>query len=268
MHRLENKIALITGGARGIGAETAVLFAMEGAVVYSTDIRELGEEVRRKFTKYDVKFSRLDVRKEADWNQTMAEILSDEGRLDVLVNNAGVMGYEDGFVPHDPENASLEDWRAVHATNLDGVFLGCKYAIRVMRKQNKGSIINIASRSGLVGVPRACAYASSKSAIRNHTRSVALYCAEEGLDIRCNTINPAAVMTPMWDTMLGIGADRESNIRKFVKDIPQNRFADPWEVALAAVMLASDEVPYMTGAELNIDGGIMAGSISIKNEAK
>lgn len=161
---------------------------------------------------------------------------------------------------HDPEHASLERWRDVHRTNLDGVFLGCRYAIQAMRPRGTGSIINISSRSGLVGIPRAAAYASSKAAVRNHTKTVALYCAEEGLAIRCNSINPAAILTPMWEPMLGTGPGREARMREFVRDTPARRFGTPEEVAAVAVLLASDEATYMTGAEINIEGGILAGS--------
>jgi NAD(P)-dependent dehydrogenase (short-subunit alcohol dehydrogenase family) len=164
------------------------------------------------------------------------------------------------MVAHDPENVLLEDWRAVHRTNLDGVLLGCKYAIRAMRKTGSGSIINMSSRSGLVGIPSASAYASSKAGVRNHTKSVALYCAEQGLNIRCNSLHPAAILTPMWDPVLGTGADRPARMEAFVKDTPLRRFGMPEEVASLAVMLASDEATYMTGAELTIDGGILAGS--------
>ncbi|WP_122760458.1 SDR family NAD(P)-dependent oxidoreductase, partial [Pseudomonas viridiflava] len=115
----------------------------------------------------------------------------------------GITGFEEGAVQQDPEHASLEDWQAVHRTNLDGVFLGCKYAIRAMRHTGAGSIINISSRSGMVGIPGAAAYASSKAAVRNHTKTVALYCAEQGLKVRCNSIHPAAILTPMWEPMLG-----------------------------------------------------------------
>jgi NAD(P)-dependent dehydrogenase (short-subunit alcohol dehydrogenase family) len=185
------------------------------------------------------------------------------GALHICVNNAGITGFENGYVAHDPEHALLEDWRAVHRTNLDGVFLGCKYAIQSMRKSGgAGAIINISSRSGLVGIPGASAYASSKAAIRNHTKSVALYCAEQGLAIRCNSIHPAAILTPMWEPMLGQGPERESRMRDLVRDCPVKRFGRPEEVAALAVMLASDEATYMTGAELNIDGGLLAGSIA------
>ena len=129
-----------------------------------------------------------------------------------------------------------------------------------MRARGAGSIINISSRSGLVGIPAAAAYASSKAAVRNHTKSVALYCAEQGLNIRCNSIHPAAILTPMWEPMLGTGPDRKARMAAFVADTPLRRFGDPDEVAALAVMLASDEASYMTGAELNIDGGLLAGS--------
>ena len=135
-----------------------------------------------------------------------------------------------------------------------------RYAIRAMRPRGSGSIINISSRSGLVGIPAAAAYASSKAAVRNHTKSVALYCAAQGLKIRCNSIHPAAVLTPMWEPMLGTGPDREARMAAFVADTPLRRFGDPDEVAALAVMLASNEAAYMTGAELNIDGGLLAGS--------
>lgn len=161
------------------------------------------------------------------------------------------------MIAHDPENASLDDWRAVHAVNLDGTFLGCRYAIKAMRKAGTGSIINISSRSGMVGIPAAAAYASSKAAIRNHSKTVALWCAQEGLQIRCNSTHPAAVLTPMWKPMLGDGEDREKRMAAFVKDTPLQRFGQPSEVA---ALLASDEAAYITGSELTIDGGILAGS--------
>jgi NAD(P)-dependent dehydrogenase (short-subunit alcohol dehydrogenase family) len=146
------------------------------------------------------------------------------------------------------------------------VFLGCKHALVAMRRLvgdgRRGSIVNIASRSGAVGVAAAAAYASSKAAVRNHTRSVALYCAEQGLPVRCNAIMPAAILTPMWEPMLGQGADRETNMAAFVADTPLRRFGTTTEVAALAVMLASDECLYMTGSELHVDGGLLAGSVA------
>lgn len=254
MNRLINKTAVITGGARGIGEAIAAAFHAEGADVLLTDINvEAGQQTAQRL---GVGFLKLDVRLESDWEQVVGSL----PRLDVLVNNAGITGFESGPVNHDPEHASLEDWHAVHRTNLDGVFLGCKYAIKAMRTVESGSIINISSRSGLVGIPAASAYASSKAAVRNHTKTVALYCAEQGLNIRCNSIHPAAILTPMWEPILGDGAEREETMAALVKDTPMQRFGQPDEVAAIAVLLASDEAAYMTGAELTIDGGILAGS--------
>jgi len=258
MTRLQGKVALVTGAARGIGAAIARAFHSEGAQVILTDIDAAAGQAMAD--QIGAGFLRLDVTCEADWDAALVRFPC----LDILVNNAGVTGFEGPFTlappPHDPENASLADWRAVHAVNSDGTFLGCRHAIRAMRAKGTGSIINMSSRSGLVGIPMAAAYAASKAAIRNHTKTVALYCAGQGLAIRCNSIHPAAIMTPMWDQMLGTGPDRSAQEAAMVADTPLRRFGTVEEVAALAVMLASDEVPYMTGAELSIDGGILAGS--------
>lgn len=258
MPRLRSKTALVTGGARGIGAAIARAFRDEGAAVILADIDAAAGGIMAE--RIGASFLRLDVASEADWNAVAERVPA----LDVLVNNAGVTGFEGatGGAPpaHDPEHASLADWRAVHAVNTDGTFLGCRYAIRAMRAKGAGSIVNVSSRSGLVGIPMAAAYAASKAAIRNHTKSVALYCAAQGLAIRCNSIHPAAIMTPMWEPMLGYGPDRAEREAAMVADTPMQRFGKVEEVAALAVMLASDEAAYMTGAELNIDGGLLAGS--------
>ncbi len=258
MTRLSGKLCLVTGAARGIGQAIARAFVDEGAEVIVTDINhETGEATAKAL---GCRFILLDVASEGDWKALRNVVPS----VDVVVNNAGITGFEgpfNGATPaHDPEHATLADWRAVHAVNLDGTFLGCRYAIGAMRNSGGGSIINISSRSGMIGVPMAAAYASSKAAVRNHTKSVALYCAGQGLDIRCNSIHPAAVMTPMWEPMLGSGPDRATREAAFVAQTPQKRFGRPEEVAALAVLLASDEASYMTGSELTIDGGILAGS--------
>jgi len=262
MPRLHNKIALVTGAARGIGRSIAELFAQEGATVILCDVRaEEGRSVAATCSTFtpQSQFFHLDVQHESEWTQLSETIVRDFGRVDILVNNAGITGFENGFRPHDPENTSLEDWRSVHAVNLDGVFLGCKYAFRLM-KPHGGSIINISSRSGLVGIPRAAAYASSKAAVRNHTKSVALYAAEMGYNIRCNSIHPAAILTPMWDAVLGEGEERVRNLQSHTQDIPLQRFGEALDVGYAALYLASDESKYITGIELTIDGGILAGA--------
>jgi 3(or 17)beta-hydroxysteroid dehydrogenase len=254
MPRLSAKTCVITGAARGIGRAIAEAFIAEGAEVIVTDIdAQAGAATADELS---VRFIRLDVRSEADWALLEAAIPA----IDVMVNNAGITGFENGMVAHDPEHARLEDWRAVHRTNLDGTFLGCRTAIALMKAKGTGSIINISSRSGLVGIPGAAAYASSKAAVRNHSKSVALYCAQQGWAIRCNSVHPAAILTPMWEAMLGDGADREARAAAFVADTPLKRFGLASEVAAIAVMLASDEASYVTGSEFNIDGGLLAGS--------
>jgi NAD(P)-dependent dehydrogenase (short-subunit alcohol dehydrogenase family) len=254
MPRLNKKTCVVTGAARGIGRAIAESFHAEGAIVIMTDKDEFAGEAAAG--EIGCHFERLDVRSECEWQRlaTIAPV------ADVVVNNAGITGFEDGVVPHDPEHASLEAWRAVHSVNLDGVFLGCRYAIRAMKERGTGSIINISSRSGLVGIPAAAAYASSKAAVRNHTKSVALYCAQQGWRIRCNSVHPAAILTSIWEAMLGDGADRDARMAALVADTPLKRFGMPEEVAAVAVMLASDEAAYMTGTELSIDGGLLAGS--------
>jgi NAD(P)-dependent dehydrogenase (short-subunit alcohol dehydrogenase family) len=225
-----------------------------------TDIDDAGGEAVVAGLGTGAIYRRLDVRREADWETVTAELLESFGRLDVLVNNAGITGFESGPAQHDPEHASLEGWHAVHATNLDGVFLGCKHAIGAMRRTLRGSIVNISSRSGLVGIPGAAAYASSKAAVRNHTKTVALYCAEQGLGVRCNAVFPAAILTPMWEPMLGEGPERDERMRAITRDVPLGRFGTADEVAQAVLWLASDESTYTTGAELVLDGGLLAGA--------
>lgn len=254
MQRLTNKSCVVTGAARGIGRAIAARFVAEGADVILTDID--GDAGQAAADAIGARFEPLDVREEAHWARlaTIAPV------IDVLVNNAGITGFENGPVPHDPEHASLSDWRAVHAVNLDGTFLGCRYAIGAMKGRGDGSIINISSRSGLVGIPLAAAYAASKAAVRNHSKSVALYCAAQGWRIRCNSIHPAAILTPIWEPMLGEGADRAARMAALVADTPLRRFGTAEEVAAIAAMLAADESAYVTGAEFSIDGGLLAGS--------
>jgi 3(or 17)beta-hydroxysteroid dehydrogenase len=254
MPRLTGKICVVTGAGRGIGRAIAARFHDEGAIVIVTDINEIAGAVTA--AAIGCRFEALDVREESHWTRFAERVPA----ADVVVNNAGITGFEQGVVAHDPEHASLADWRAVHAVNLDGTFLGCRYAIGAMKVRGTGSIINISSRSGLVGIPLAAAYASSKAAIRNHTKSVALYCAQQGWQIRCNSIHPAAILTPIWEPMLGTGPGRDERMRALVADTPLKRFGQPEEVAAIAVLLASDEATYITGTELNVDGGLLAGS--------
>ncbi|WP_244958960.1 SDR family NAD(P)-dependent oxidoreductase [Novosphingobium marinum] len=252
--QLAAKRCVITGAARGIGRAIAERFAAEGATVIATDIDET--EGRATADAIGCRFERLDVGSEDDWSAFAEKV----PQADVVVNNAGITGFEDGPARHDPEYASLAEWHKVHRVNLDGTFLGCRYAIGAMKARGTGSIVNISSRSGLVGIPGAAAYASSKAAIRNHTKTVALYCAQQGWKIRCNLIHPAAILTPIWEPMLGDGPDREEKMQALVSDTPLRRFGTPEEVAAIALMLAGDEATYVTGTEINVDGGLLAGS--------
>lgn len=259
--RLAGKVALISGAAKGIGLAIGQRFWQEGATVYLSDVFA-PEAVRAVAAQPRMYYLVLDVQNEDAWAAAVDRIVGEQGHLDVLVNNAGILGL--GHGPQNPEEATLESWELIHRINLAGVFLGCKHAIRAMKghPERGGSIVNIASRSGVVGVADMAAYASSKAAVRNHTRSVALYCGRQGYNIRCNALNPADILTDMWEQMLGKGDARARALAEVVAGIPIGHMGDPADVAAAAVFLASDDAKFVTGAELNIDGGVLAGSAS------
>jgi NAD(P)-dependent dehydrogenase (short-subunit alcohol dehydrogenase family) len=257
--RLENKIALVTGASRGIGASIARVFHAAGAMVLLSDIdHEQGQSLVQNLGER-AHYLSLDVRHESAWQAAHDQIKAQFGGLHILVNNAGITGFLETSGPHDPEHTDLASWEAVMQTNLTGLMLGCKYGISLM-KTTGGSIINLSSRSGQVGIPGAAAYAASKAGVRNHTKSVALYCAEKGYAIRCNSLHPAAILTPMWDAMLGPEPQRSAIIKQVEAGIPLGYMGAPEDVAYAALYLASDESRYVTGTELVIDGGILAGS--------
>lgn len=261
MKRLENKIVLITGSARGIGKAIADLFVNEGATVIVSDINDtLGNQTIKNIKSTNIEYKHLDVSSENSWIEITKYIESKFGKLDILVNNAGIIGFIESTGPHNPENLDMNSWQKVHDINSNGVALGCKYAIKLM-KENGGSIVNISSRSGIVGIPQAVAYASSKASVRNHTKSVALYCADMNYGIRCNSIHPGAILTPMWDEMLPRDEiQKQAAIKAISQDIPLKVMGEAKDVAYAALYLASDESKYVTGVELNVDGGILAGS--------
>lgn len=267
MKKLRSKIALITGGTQSIGREIAALFHEQGAKVILAGRRDerAGKRIAEGIGQH-ASYLKLDVSNEADWQACMAHIRMTHGQLDILVNNAGIEQPEGTGAPQNPEYCSLNDWQHVHRVNLDGVFLGCKYGISLMKNNPGSSIINIGSRSGLVGVPASAAYASSKAAIHNHSKTVALYCASRQYPIRCNVIQPGAILTSLWDKELGNDSLRDERIRQFSQNIPLGRMGSARDVANAALFLASDDSSFMTGADILLDGGIMAGSAAAANE--
>ncbi|MFN7951648.1 MAG: glucose 1-dehydrogenase [bacterium] len=250
--RVSGKVALITGAASGLGAAAARRLAAEGARVMLTDLQdERGTEVAAEIGAH-ARYRHLDVACEADWSAAIAATIDAFGKLDVLVNNAGI-----GLLA-DVEATSLEDWKRVHAVNLDGVFLGCKHALPAMRASGGGSIVNISSISGIVAGHNLAAYNSSKAAVRHLTKSVALHGARSRPPVRCNSIHPTFVDTPILDALLSAAPDPAAARRKLAAQIPLGAIGEPNDVAWAVVYLASDESKLMTGAELVLDGGLSA----------
>ena len=261
------RTALVTGGTRGIGRAISIALKNAG---YAVGANYCGNDsVAAQFTEETgipaFKWSVADYDACAEGVRQVEQAL---GPVDVLVNNAGITGFAQAPGLHDPEHVSLEAWRTVHRVNTDGVMLGCQWAIRLMKARQGGSIINLSSRSGVVGIPAAAAYAASKAAVLNHTRTVALYCAQQGYAIRCNAILPAAVLTPMWEDMLGEGEARDRAVADVEAGIPMGRFGRPGEVAETALFLASEASSYMTGTDLHLDGGILAGAASSPRRAE
>lgn len=259
MDKLKTKVALITGSTKSIGLAIAKTFAEENAQVIAAGRlpKSEGEEFAKSIGASD--YLRLDVCRERDWQQACDFIAQKYQRLDILLNNAGIDRSPLSNKPQDIENITLEDWQIVHAVNLDGTFLGCKTMLPLLKKSSNASIINMGSRSGLVGTPTNAAYASAKAAVLNFTRTVAIHCANKGLPIRCNVIVPAAILTNMWDVEFGNDHDRNRRIEEYASTIPLRRMGQAQEVAKLALFLASDDSLFITGSQYNIDGGILAG---------
>lgn len=252
MGRLEGKTALVTGAASGIGLQTSIRLAEEGARVMMTDINL--EEGRQQAEKLgaNATFLKLDITEEEEWISVLGETVKRFDRLDILVNSAGMV------LIADVEQITLEDWRKVHAVNLDGTFLGCKHGVRVMKEFGAGSIINLSSVSGMIGGFNLAAYNSSKGAVRMLTKSVALHCARAGYGIRCNSIHPTFIETPMLESMIRDSPDPEKARQTLVRQVPLRRIGKPDDVANMIVYLASDESTFVTGTEMVIDGGVIA----------
>jgi 3(or 17)beta-hydroxysteroid dehydrogenase len=253
--RVEGKVAMVTGGASGIGKACGHRLAEQGATVRLFDRNAEDGMAAAEALGARVSFAELDVRDESAWRQAIEDVLAQLGRLDILVNAAGI--YLRG-AEHNPESASLEDWREVHAVNMEGVFLGCKYAIPAMRESGGGSIVNISSVAGLRASAHAAAYGASKGGVRQYSKSVAHHCARRGYGIRCNSIHPGSIDTPMGQhAMRGVAATLEEGRERYRQGIPLKAIGEPDDIAYAVLYLASDESKYVTGQELVVDGGIM-----------
>jgi len=252
MGRVDGKAVLVTGAASGIGRATAALLAAEGARVAVADIAVEPGEAAAAEIGGDACFIPLDVRDEARWREATAAVVPRFGRLDVLVNNAGLFPW--GSI----EDTSLADWRAAHAVNAEGVFLGCKYAVAAMKATGGGAIVNISSIAALVGTPTFTAYSASKGAVRSLTKCVALHCAKEGYGIRCNSVHPSFIDTPMVAGAVAGHAAPDRFRAALDRANPLGHIGRPEDVARMVLFLASDESAFVNGAEMVVDGGTTA----------
>lgn len=250
MDRVKGKVAIVTGAAGGLGKAQALLLAKEGAEVVVTDVddaqgNKVAEEIRHGGGK--AIFLKHDVSSEQDWKEVIEKTLSEFGKLDVLVNNAGVILFK------NIEDTSLEDWRWVIRINLDGVFLGTKYAIGAMKKSGGGSIINLSSTAGIVGTLDTSSYHASKGGVRIFTKAAALECSKAGYDynIRVNSVHPGVIKTAMTKDLL----EDEDSRREVTGWHPIGHVGEPEDIAYGVLYLASDESKFVTGSELVIDGG-------------
>ena len=255
MGRVQNKVAIITGAASGLGFAAARKFLEEGAKVILTDVnREVLESMPERlsdFSKSQFQAIFHDVTQEESWIELINKTESDQGKINILVNSAGIS------LGADVVSTDFDIWKKVHQVNLDSVFLGCKYAVPVMGKYGHGSIINISSISGIVAGWNTAAYNSSKAGVRLLSKSVALFCAKKGYDVRCNSIHPAFVNTPILDPIKqAFGA--EEAVAKLSRQIPMNKIGDTDDVSYAILYLASEESKFMTGSEIVLDGGLSA----------
>ena len=256
MNRVAGKIALVTGGAKGIGAATARLLASEGARVMLTDMdAKNGKLVVAEIKKAggDASFMTQDVTIEKDWERVIKACVKTYGELNVIVNNAGI------GIAGTAEDTPLEDWHKVMSVNMDGVFLGTKHAIRAMKKnKSANSIVNISSIEGIIADAGLAAYNASKAAVRNFTKSAALHCAASGYRIRVNSVHPGYIWTPLVEAHLKKMGDVKK-LRQVIDAMhPIGHMGEPDDIAYGVLYLASDESKFVTGSELVIDGGYIA----------
>ena len=255
MSRVEGKVAIITGAASGLGYAAAIKLMSEGAKVMLSDINEeilmTMPERLKDFSQTQFSTFTHDVTSEEAWVELIEKTETEFGKINILVNSAGIS------LGADIVSTEFDIWKKVHQVNLDSVFLGCKYVIPKMSQSGQGSIINISSISGIVAGWNTAAYNSSKAGVRLLSKSVALYCAKKGYDVRCNSVHPAFVNTPILDPIKqAFGA--EEAVAKLSRQIPMNKIGDTDDVSYAILYLASDESKFMTGTEIVLDGGLSA----------
>ena len=253
MNRVQGKVCVVTGGARGLGLAAAEALLAEGAKVLITDVDQAEGATQAKRLGASAAFQSQDVTNVAQWDQVLDAAIAKWGRLDVVVNNAGIASIA------DVENISFETWKRTLDINLSGVFLGTQAAIARMKGKG-GSIVNIASIEGLVGEALIPAYNASKGGVRIFTRSAAIHCARAGYNVRVNNVCPGFAETQMVAGALATMApvDAQTFAAKTLERIPMGRFAKPAEIAAAVLFLASDESSYVTGSDLVVDGGMTA----------
>ncbi len=254
--RVAGKKAFITGAAQGLGEAAARMLAAQGAKVSLADINHEG--VKRVAAAIDAEHGAgtafafpLDVTKEDQWIFALEEADAAMGGLSVLVNNAGIAK------DNDIERLTYEEWKLVMSVNLDSVFLGTKHALKYMRQNQPGSIINISSIAGLIAAHNMPSYNASKAGVWMLSKGIALHCAKQGLDIRSNSIHPTFIDTPILDPLRQKFGKAEAE-GKLARQVPLGKLGEPGDVANAVLYLASDESKFMTGAELKLDGGISA----------
>ena len=260
MGRLDGKTAIITGGSSGLGAATARRFVEEGAKVALADIND--EKGQKLADEIGAAFLHLDVTQEEEWDGLFAKTAEALGApVNVLVNSAGIS------IPSNIEQATMKHWRKIMSINLDGTFMGCRAAVRAMRPVAEAggrcAIVNFASSMGMKAGSAFAAYGASKAAIRHLSKTTALHCGEQGLDIRCNTVLPGAIHTEMFDQYIEqgmkAGATEEQVIQSFATGHMAGRIGKPVEVADMVLFLSSDEAGFCTGADYLVDSGFTAG---------
>ncbi len=247
--RLAGKTALITGAASGIGRATVVLFHAEGAKVAATDRNEAGLAELQGVA--DLVLPQ-DVTDEARWRDVVDAAVAAFGRLDILVNSAGI------GTKGNVETETLADWRRTQAVNVEGTFMGCREAVRVMKETGGGSIVNLSSVAGIIGDAQTIAYCASKGAVRLLTKSAALHCGRSGYKIRVNSVHPSFADTPMVQGLIASSKNPERTREGLARAAPLGRLGRAEEVAAAILYLASDESAFTTGAEIVVDGGLTA----------